>query len=221
MREFPGGFLPLLLLPAVLSGCCTGVTVDYATHTRKCDRVDCIERAFITPDHRLVIFLNGRRAEASHTGPFTITVQLPGDSSDGVWVHRDEVATGWIATTEIPADWLRIAVGTTVVLPAYESANYHREHFREMAGAGPVLCLIHHEQPDGRATFFFHDHGESPGRMEILVELADVKTPYRYPLLLFLPVTFAVDVVTFPLQWMSMGDRFPQYEGSVETAAHP
>src|ERR1700733_14660576 len=90
------GRLPLMLLPLALSGCCTYVTVDTSTHAFHHDNVRRIEKAGITADDKLVILVDGKKAESWRVRPYTITVTPPANE-DFVRVPQDGMTNGWKA----------------------------------------------------------------------------------------------------------------------------
>ena len=85
--------ISFLLMPMLLTGCCTYLTVDTATHAYRHDSIRRIEKAVVTPDNQLVILVEGATAESSHVEPLTITVSLPA-SQDGVWVPLEGMTKG-------------------------------------------------------------------------------------------------------------------------------
>jgi hypothetical protein len=212
---FPGlsGRLSLLLLPMMMSGCCTYVTVDSATHAFRHDSVQRIEKAFVTPDHKLVVLVEGTTAESSHVRRFTISVSLSA-SEDVVWVPREGMAEGWAPESPSPADALPVTLAPPVVLSAYQSARGNQDHFLEIAGAERTLYLVRHLKPDSQTPLLYVVKNPHPQRIDVMLDGRDVKTPGRYPLLLLVPLTIPVDVVTLPFQAyfaLTFGDRRPDF----------
>jgi hypothetical protein len=194
----------------ILNGCCTYLTVDSATHEYRHDRVVRIENAGVTRNDVLVALVYGARAESSKIGPFTITVSLP-SNEDGAWVPQDGMQANWplLDAGDIPR---KIAIGPTVTLPAYQSAIGNQEKFLPIARATEALYLVKHSKPDRGTSFFYVSNRDRGRKIEIEFDGRDVTTPQRYPLLLFVPITAAVDIVTFPFQiyWLSrLGDKPP------------
>lgn len=200
-----------MFLPLMLSGCCTYLTVDTATHTVRHDTIRRIEKAGINPDDQLVVLVEGTTAESSRVGPFTITVSLP-TSEDGVWVTRQGMAKGWESGFLSRTNTLLVTVAPPVVLPAYYSARGNQERFLEITGAERTLYLVQHLEPDRQTPLFYVVQGRHPRKIDIYPNGREVKTPRRYPFLLLVPLTIAVDVVTFPFQiyfLSTLGDKSP------------
>lgn len=206
-RHFYNGIL--LFCPIILNGCCTYLTLS-ATHAYRHDSVARIERAHLCQDGRLVVFVDGARAESSKISHFTMTVSLP-PKEDGVWVPQDGMQAGWRIPDSCAAETVPVTIGPSVVLPAYQSALGNKDKFPPIVGAKRILYLVRHFKPD-KQTLFLYASGDDVCRrkIEIGFDGRDVQTPQNYPLLLFLPLTAAVDLATFPLQiyWLSkLGDR--------------
>ncbi|GEM_PF-6400095 len=202
--------LPLLFV-ALTPGCCTWLTTDYATHTHRFDTVRHIERAVATPDGKLVVQVQGCTAESTRQRPLTITVPLP-TNEDGVYVEREGVTEGWNTNEFQSANALPVALAAPVVLPAYHSIKFHQEQLPVLPGAKRTLYLIRYRAPDVRTSLFYITTNGPPQRLDIYLDGRDVRTPRRYPLLIFVPVTLAVDVATFPFQIYGLstyGERPP------------
>ena len=211
MRHGFIGQLSLVFLPIMLSGCCTYLTVDSSTHAFRHDSVRRIDKAAITPDDELVILVDGTTAESSRVGPFTITVSLPA-SEDGVWVTRDGMAKGWESGFLSRTNTLPVTVAPPVVLPAYYSARGNQERFLEIAGAERTLYLVQHLEPDRQTPLFYVVKGRHPRKIDIYPNGREVKTQRRYPFLLLVPLTIALDAATFPFQiyfLSTLGDKSP------------
>jgi hypothetical protein len=168
-----------------------------------------IENAGVTQNDVLIALVYGARAESSKIGPFTITVSLPA-TEDGAWVAQDGMQAGWplLDAGDIPR---KIAIGPTVTLPAFQSAIGNQERFLPIARAKQTLYLVKHSKPDRRTSFFYVSNHDRR-KIEIGFDGTEVKTPQRYPLLLFVPITAAADLATFPFQiyWLSkLGDKPP------------
>lgn len=199
----------LLLLPIILNGCCTYLTIDASTHAYRNDSVARIEKAVVTKDDDLVVLVDGARAESSKIGRFTMRVLLP-SKKDGVWVSEEGMQEGWQAPEEEIAQTLPITIGPSVVLPTYQSALGNKDKFPAVIGAQRTLYLVQHSKPDKQTSFFYTSEDAHPRKIEIRFDGREVKTPQRYPFLLFVPLTAAVDVATFPIQiyWLStLGDK--------------
>jgi hypothetical protein len=209
MRLGLSGRLSLLLLPMMLTGCCTYLTVDSATHAYRHDSVRRIEKAAIAPGDKLVILVEGTAAESSHVKSFTITVPLPADES-GIGVPRKGMAEGWEPGFFNRSDSLPVNVAPPVVLPAYQSATGNQDRFVEIAGAERTLYLVQHSKPDRQTSLFYAVSGQHPRKIDIGLDGRDVKTPRRYPLLLLVPLTIPLDVATLPFQipfLATLGDK--------------
>jgi hypothetical protein len=201
--------LGLLVLSITLNGCCTYLTVDSATHAYRHDSVARIEKAVVTKGDNLVVLVDGERAESSKTGRFTMAVSLPPEE-DGVWVPQDGMQKGWRMPDADAAQTLPVTVGPSVVLPAYQSALGNKDKFPPIVGAERTLYLVRHPKPDKQTSFFYASEGENLRRIQIGFDGREVKTPQRYPFLLLVPLTAAVDLATFPFQiyWLStLGDK--------------
>jgi hypothetical protein len=199
------------LLPLMLSGCCTYLTIDSSTQAFRHDSVRRIDKAVITSDDRLVILVEGTTAESSHVGQYTITVSLPANE-DGIWVPQQGMTKGWESGFLDRTDAMPITVAPPVVLSAYYSARGNPEHFGEIAGAERTLYLVQHLDPDRQTPLFYVEKGQRPRKINIYPNGREVKTPYRYPFLLLVPLTIAVDVATFPIQIFflpTLGDKSP------------
>ena len=200
-----------MLLPLMLSGCCTYLTVDASTHAFRHDSVRRIEKAVITPDDKLVILVEGATAESSRVKPFIITVSLPA-SDNFVRVPQEGMAKGWGPGFPNLTDTLPVTVAPPEVIPAYESVWYNQKRFLEITNSERILYLVQHSKPDKQTPLFYVAKGQHPRKIEIALDGREVKTPGRYPFLLFVPLTIAVDVATFPLQIIilpTLGDKFP------------
>ena len=203
------GRLLLFLLPMMLTGCCTYLTVDTATHAFRHDSVQRIEKAVIAQDGKLVILVEGTAAESSHVKQFTITVSLPA-SEDGVWVPQAGMAEGWELGIISSTDTLPVTVAQPVVLPAYQSARGNQDRFLEIAGAERTLYLVKHLKPDRQTFLFYVVKGQHSRKIDIGLDGRDVKTPRRYPFLMLVPITLPIDVATLPFQiyfLSTLGDR--------------
>ena len=191
--------LPLMLLPLALSGCCTYITVDTSTHAFRHDSVRRIEKVGITADDKLVVLVDGTKAESWRIKPYTITVTLPANE-DFVRVPQDGMTNGWEAEAFGRRDTLPVAIGPAVVLPAYETINYHEQCFLEIAGTDQTLYLVQHLKPDKETPLYYVENGRHPRKIEIDPDGREVKTPRRYPFLLLVPFSVALDAVTWPYQ---------------------
>ncbi len=205
-RSFHRNAWLLLLLPLILSGCCTYFTIDGATHAYRHDRVVRIEKAVVTQDDKLIALVDGTRAESSKIGRFTITAPLPSEEN-GSWVTREGMQEGW----QMPDDSksFPVAIGPTVVISPYAGALYYRDKFKPNNGTERILYLVRHSSPDKMTSFFYVREDGHPRQIEIGFDGRDVKTPNRYPLLLFVPLTAAVDVALLPFEiplLLNLGD---------------
>ena len=215
--------LLLVFLPLTLSGCCTYLTVDASTHAFRHDTVRRIDRAVVTPEDKLVIQVEGATAESSRVGPFTITVSLP-TNEDGIRVPREGMTKGWESGWLSRKEAVPITVAPPVILPAYYSASGNQQYFSEMAGAERTLYLVQHSKPDRETPLLYVEKGQHLRKIEINPDGRDVKTPGRYPFLLFVPVAMAVDIATLPVQiyfLSTYGDKAPPPASMEKPAASP
>jgi hypothetical protein len=199
-----------LFLPLILSGCCTTVTVDTCTHTFRHDRVFRIEKAVVTPDDRLVLLVEGSRAESSRVRPFTVTVALP-PSGDFVRVPKEGMTRGWNSEFEHLPGAVPMTIAPVETIPTYESVMYHRNEYKRIPSAERTIYLIRHEKPDRQTELFYAEKGLHPRNIEIAMDGREIETYSRYPFLVFLPLTLAVDIATLPIQLIilpNMGDKF-------------
>jgi hypothetical protein len=191
--------LSLMLLPLGLSGCCTYITIDASRHAFLHDSVQRIQKAGITDDNKLVILVDGAKAESLRIRPYTIAVTLP-TNADVVQVPQDGMTNGWNAEAFNRKDTLPVTVGPSIVLPAYEAISYNEERFPTIAKADRTLYLVPHLNPDQETSLFYTENGEHPRKIEIIPDGREVRTPWRYPFLLLVPFSLALDAVTWPCQ---------------------
>jgi len=189
----------VLLLPLLFSGCCTDLMVDNATHAFRHDHVERIEKAGITPDDTLVILVHGSTAESPRVKPFTLTIALPRDE-ETVWMPQTGMTDGWDEAFFSGANVMPVTVGPLVVLPAYQSPRGNPQRFATINGVKRALYLVRHEEPDGQSGLFYIADGDHPRKIDIALNGRDVKTPRRYPLLLFVPITLCADVAILPFE---------------------
>lgn len=203
--------LSLLIIATTLSGCCTYLTVDTATHAFLHDRVQRIEKAAITPEDKLVILVEGTVAESTRVKPYTITCCLPTDDIY-VRVPREGMMAGWEPKLLNSEDTRPVTVAPAVVIPAYESVRGNRNHLLRVPGAEKTLYLVQHEKPDKITDLFYVGAALKPREIDFYLDGRDVKTPRHYPFLLLVPLTIAVDAATLPFQvyfLSTLGDKRP------------
>src|SRR5580704_6908717 len=109
------------IAPLMMTGCCTWVTTDYATHAYRNDSVSRIERAVITTNEQLIVLVDGARAESSRQKQFTIDVKLP-VNDNRTWVPKNGMVQGWNGQLLDQPGALPVAIGPTKVIEAYHSA---------------------------------------------------------------------------------------------------
>jgi uncharacterized protein YceK len=203
------GYLPLLLLlPPLLSGCV--ITQDVAREafhgstTFVSDKIKRVERAFVTPEGNLVILLEGKCAESTTNGPFTMMVALPAEGSNS-WalVRREDVRIGrdlaWLQTTNLLPVTIKHPVSVTQRgIPGLGAT----------AGTERVLYPI--KEAWANDKFWYVVTAPVPRKCEIVVQDHDITTAHEYPLVLLLPLTAAADTVLLPFEicfMFSFGDR--------------
>lgn len=206
----------LVLLPILLSGCCTWLTTDYATHAYRSDTVSRIERAAVTTNE-LVIWVDGARSESPRQKKFTVAVMLPANDN-GAWVPQSGMTEGWNRELLDQPGALPVTIGQNMVIGADRSALSGDVHLPATGGAERALYLVRHEKPDKQTSLLYVVRGEHPQEIEIRMDSRNVKTPGRYPLLIFVPVTLAVDVAAFPFEiyfFATYGDHYHYPESRV------
>src|SRR5438046_2704892 len=96
---------PLLLLPTLLSGCMTATVIHTAgqEHTHFVhDRVTGVEKAAVLPDSTLVVWLDGKMADAAIPGKFMVRAPLSGSASLSAYGERDH---GTVRRSTITEGW--------------------------------------------------------------------------------------------------------------------
>jgi len=182
--------------------------MDTATHAYRFDHVQQVEKAGLTAQNQLVLLVEGRTAEVSRVRPLTMKVTLPVTENE-VHVPPRGFAEDWETEVFNRTDTLWVAVAPRVVVPEHASAIANRYLFPDLE-ADRTLYLIEHPAPDRRSDLFYAAKGDPPRDIEIYLDGRNVKTPSRYPLLLLVPLTVPIDLLTWPIQlffWPSPGDR--------------
>jgi hypothetical protein len=193
------GLSIIWLLPVLLSGCCTGLLIDETTSAYRHDTVRRIEKAAVIPDNRLVMLVEGTTAESSRLKKFTIEISL---NTNG-WVARVPAVgmmPGWNTNPFVVPGAQPVAVAPPLVLPHGESPKQDRERLLESTENGRILCLVQHPKPDYERRLYYVAKDADPRVVEIVFDGRSVKTPARYPLLIFVPVTLCADVAFLPFE---------------------
>jgi hypothetical protein len=212
-------FLGILFLQVVLSGCLTGITVASATCEHLAylhDKVAHVEKAAVTPDNKLVIWVNGQMAGADCPGNYTVTASLarlePGASAftsghEGEnnmgHVRRTDIIDGWDAESMRSGDLRPVGTAPLVVLPRHDRAysEWQRRQFTGVEAAErTVYVVVPNGEDDLNLTLVYVEHGRLPEQTFFNLESKSVRVPHRYHLLLWLPITIPVDAATLPIQ---------------------
>ena len=209
--------LALVLLALVLSGCITANTIGLATseHTRYLhDKVKRVEKAALTPDSKLVLWVDGQMAGAGRSGKYTISASLSGlepgraflsghgGERDFASVRRTAIVQGWNEELMRSGDLRTVAIAPLVVLPGHQSAydQHRRLQFTGLEAAERTVYVVRNAENDLNLMLVYAEKGRVPERIFFDLETKYVRVPHRYYLLLWLPVTIPADAATLPLQ---------------------
>jgi hypothetical protein len=192
----------VLLAPIMLSGCCTFMTTDFATHTERSDSVQSIEKAAISTNHVLMLLVQGRTAESSRTRPLTVTasiLEFP-SSENSFRLGLQSGAEGWDREFFNDPNVHAVAIGPRVTLSAFEHPETNQGSFLEVPGAERIVYLVQTPKPYPSTYLYYVETGQPSHTVCIFPERREIRTPERYPLLLLVPVTIPIDLVTMPIQ---------------------
>jgi len=202
--------LGLLLLPLLLSGCLTANTITFATHEHTYylhEQVKQVKQAAVTPDSKLVLWMDGKMAGAEHRGKYTVTASLhastslsPARDMDHATIRRRDIVEGWDTNAMKTPELFPVAVAPLVVLPDHEDTYKHRAQFNGIEGADRSVYVVESAAHDINLDVVYVDNGRVPRKTFFNLETKHVQVPHRYYLFLWLPVTIPVDAATLPLQ---------------------
>jgi len=202
--------LLLSLLPLLFSGCITANTITFATHEHTCylhDDIKHVQKAAVTPDSRLVVWVDGKMAGAKHRGKYTVTASLnatsrmPGVAArEGHYIRRSAIVQGWDTNLLNNSDLISVTVGPTVILPQHQSAGNRRDQFDVIEGTERSLYIVQNEAHDLNLEMVYVDDTRTPRKNFFSFESKNVNVPHRYYLLLWLPLTIPADAATLPFQ---------------------
>lgn len=213
----------LAILP-FLSGCLTSLTMDSAnTRTFKTlpDAVDRIEKASITRDNELLIFIEARMTNSPQRGQYTLAVPLSGIkvSTDhyplgstniinygSLRLPRNRVLEGWAAKEGAAVGQKSVPVGPPIVLP--EGGNLWSDvgKYKVLPGADQTIYQITDLRSTNRydrpapMVFIYVDVRSDRAFSFLQVEPVTYWTAKHSEKLWLLPLTIPLDLATIPVQ---------------------
>src|SRR6266478_2357580 len=222
MRLFRQYWL-LAILP-FLSGCITSLTMDSAnTRTFKTlpDAVDRIEKASITRENELLIFIEARMTNSPQRGQYTLIVplagikvstnQYPSDSTNLIIVGslrlpRNRVLEGWAAKEGLSENQKAVPVGPPIILPEGGNLWSGVGKYKVLPGADQTIYQItelrstnQYDQP-GPMVFIYVDARSDRAFSFLQVEPFTYWTAKHSEKLWLLPLTIPLDLATIPVQ---------------------
>jgi hypothetical protein len=196
--------IPLLILPAFLSGCLTANTISFATHehTRYLhDKIVRVESAVVLDDSNLVVCAHGKMAASRQQEDFTVSAAFPPPGGkESATVPRSAIVEGCNTSTSATNNRRPIATAPLVVLAGHQHAYANLEQFTAIEGAAESLYVVGNSARDSNLALVYVASGDRPRKIVFSLATKNVRLPHRYYLLFWLPLTIPADAATLPLQ---------------------